>query len=239
MIQRGSSLSRALCSFATVVCFTPALAPAMPMVFETEILALDLRGVGQLPIPTGGEFVPLPVELRISPTAGARHLGRLLAVDQRGGGFAVDSFFDVFFDVTFLDLNGNPLLHVPGIQDRLSARWMTPSLHGLSPLDGLYHARQMLNDVPIGDSFFDVFYELDLSLRPRSGADDGDPKTFFADGFANFSGEINPPFGPFELLGPLDLTLTPLQVPEPGPLSLLLLGILGAVAPRRAASAPR
>ena len=208
---------------------TPAMAIAPPndKIFDTELLSLDLRGSGQLPILIGDRFVDIPVMIDIHPTAGKRHLGGLTATPTRTGDFQVDSFFDIFFDVTFSDLNGNPLIKLDGLQDRIAGRWIAPpdGKPQFPPTGGSYFGGQTLTRVPLGNSFFDITYRiaLDFSAGPPDLLPDG--LHYLADVTAQFSGQINPEFGPFALNGAAEIVQRP--VPLPPAWYLFGAGLLG------------
>lgn len=95
--------------------------------FETELLSMSLMGSGQLPLGTGYELVNSEIKINESPTIQSKgtafiSTGRNFpaGITATGGGIIgdpstvmqgdplfVDSFFNVFFDVTVTDIDPN------------------------------------------------------------------------------------------------------------------------------------
>jgi len=89
----------------------PLIPVPMPpgQTFDTEILSMSLSG------DLGG----IPVEYRLSPTS--KSTGQAEVTDLGGGDFQVDSFFDVFFEVS---VDGGPF--EPQDQGTAHTRFVTP-----------------------------------------------------------------------------------------------------------------
>lgn len=83
------------------------------LVVETELVFLALAGVGSLPLAQGWEY--LETELRLSESVTRRSLGRADAWDLGGGEYYVESFFDVYFDLSLTDVD--PAKTFPGGTD--------------------------------------------------------------------------------------------------------------------------
>jgi hypothetical protein len=84
--------------------------PAQPVTFDTEMLQLDLMG-----------SLPGNVMLRESPAQSS--LGRTEIASQPGGTSSIDSFFDVFFEIS---IDGGTTWTPPGPPYRIAAVPMGP-----------------------------------------------------------------------------------------------------------------
>lgn len=241
---------RSACIFATLaflVSTISARALAVPAVqFETEILSLSLSGSGDLPFPTDTGIQLIPIDLDIVPTPGARHLGRIDAIDAGAGEFAVHGSFDVFFDVTFTGPSGL-LLSLPGLSTRVSSDWLaTPDALGLfPPLGQHFVGSDTLPGVAIAGGFFDVSYQIDLVFDLGRAVLMPDGYHFSGDASASFTGNITDPragpagavdFGPFALAGTFELRDQ--RVPEPATLWIAGLGMLAFAARARSRTRP-
>ena len=72
-------------------------------VFQTEILSMDLAGEGAMPLGNGFGEVQSHIEIQESASQVSRGLAS--AWNLGNGQFHVDSFFDVFFDITVTDVD--------------------------------------------------------------------------------------------------------------------------------------
>ena len=218
--------------------------PAVQKTFDTEILALHLQGTGQLPIPQpGGGFADVPVFLDISPEPGARHPGQMTVTPGAGPLHPIDSFFDVFFVARFTDPSSGRLL-LPAIHDslRITGNNMgAPDADGNFSPAGKYSGSGILDDVELlPGSFFDVSFRIELEFgggTPPNPVKGGTLYDF--DGTGEFTGHINPDFGPFQLTNaagePVQILVN--DVPAPGTLALLGLALFMPMLVRRRARA--
>jgi hypothetical protein len=125
-------------------------------IFDTEMLSMDLHGV----TPIG------PFMIRESPSKAS--LGKTSIQPMPGGGYHIDSFFDVFTELSVAP--GTP---VP--EGTFDTEMLSMDLRGVSP-DGPFMIRESPTLPSLGhtsikrqsnglyhiDSFFDIFTELSL-----------------------------------------------------------------------------
>lgn len=110
-------------ALAVVPSSKAAIGPIVEIVFDTELLALSLGG-GPFPMPLGPGYDTVASLLAVTLSSGERSLGQAIArnsVDEAitvlngnepidpdaldGQQFFVQSFFDVFFDITLTDVD--------------------------------------------------------------------------------------------------------------------------------------
>ena len=78
-------------------------------VFATELLSMDLDGTGAMPLGDSFEDVDARIEIHESTTLASPGVACVWSADPAGtpdnSHFIVDSFFDVFFDITITDID--------------------------------------------------------------------------------------------------------------------------------------
>lgn len=158
------TLAAACLSIAMLV--APQAATATTLIFNTEFTNLDLSGTGVVPLASdpfnqlgdsvdGYGFVNSEVRITLSSQRGANpgplSLGQTIAhqgapindalainpADLDGETFFVDSFFDVFFDITFADIDSRPGRDFAGMPDGASVSLLS---NGPAILSSSYNA---------------------------------------------------------------------------------------------------
>jgi hypothetical protein len=113
------------------------LDPAVPVAVETEMVAMSLHSVEPIEVTYGGgspRFFDVFITLddRSGPSVGVYELTHNPPGDPDGG-WLMDSFFDVFFDIHFMPVIGGAPLHLYRSQ-RLALADPVPWSHAGSPL---------------------------------------------------------------------------------------------------------
>lgn len=119
-------------ALAAAMLATPSRAfielPGEPdLTFDTELLSMDLTGSVSMPMSNQGGnvgpegFVYMDVEVTLREAANLQSLGYCNAYDLGDGLWHVDSFFDVFFDVTLKDID--PFSNFTGELDGASLQY--------------------------------------------------------------------------------------------------------------------
>jgi hypothetical protein len=228
-------------------------------IFETEILSMDLSG-GPFPLPLGPGWTAVQsgIILRESPTLASKGLACATKLDGAGTGagdgdlFFVNSFFDVFFDVTIKDVDPDhnffgdlPALSLSSIGPaHMENRYTVPADTSLPnwglipPPESAPYIGHFLIEIPLGVDINGNGENDKIKFTLATHTVNGENRTFIIlpdgtvidsfDSTASLEGAIvdessDPPFGPITLTGPT--TVSSKLVPEPSSSVLLSLGI--------------
>ena len=235
-------------------------APGSCLLWQTELLSMSLSG-GPFAIPLGPGYAEVDSTIAISESSTRRSLGMARATPAGGGPidtsagqqFFVDSFFDVFFDITLTDVdpvdnyfNGAPVLGPIGLGPAHMDFNEIRTSNGVGPTFGLIP--------PVGDAYlghFDIKIKFGVNFGGGSEPDileftlathtvgnitntfiEGNTQEDTFDSTLAVNGLVHdqtadPEFS-FTLTGPTTARAT--LVPSPGTLSLMLTGLgLGAL----------
>lgn len=232
-----------------------AQAFAESIVFDTELLSINLVGSGVMPLSENRGDISTSIIL--TQSSGLASIGRTTAVGpNQGSQYQVQSYFDFFFDITFWDTDAT--VNFPGMQDGSS---LTFTNNGPTHLETPYSAtfdqgspNYGLFPPPEANPYIGFFnFEIPLGFDlDRNGELDKikiasggltvleDNRTFITlpdgtviDQFNTtliMSGGVmdlssDPPFGPITLTGPTTARSNLSIPPIPEPATILLLGL--------------
>ena len=109
--------SRIILGMALLLGLTLQTVYATPIQFETELMSLSLTGDVPLPLAPSYGLINSRVVLQLSPSTPSVGMVEAIPSGPDPDGFIVDSFFDVFFDITLTDIDNRAGRDFPGLSD--------------------------------------------------------------------------------------------------------------------------